>query len=139
EKGTSNVPSSWSSAETVRSRTTTTSPDVTVALTESPLIVPLTLPPPMHPPGERMLPPSDVPFWTRSAVTVSVAPLVAAVARPVQSPLRFADGVAEEVEVTEPPELPEHAATDQTRDTRRRGRTTQKLRMSVSGGTRTLL
>ena len=129
--GSSNVPSSWSSSETVRLSDATTSPEVTVPVSASPAIDPLTFPPPMHPPGERMVPEIALPLWTRSACTETVCPR--AVATPDQSPLRSAAGLAEfEVEVTEPPELPEHARS--AKEKARRG-----LRMPVSGATRALL
>ena len=104
----------------------TTSPDVTVPVSESPDTEPFIFPPPMHPPGDRNVPEIAAPFWTISACTEIVWP--SAVATPDQSPVRSAAGLAEfDVEVTVVPELPEQA---------KRKRARKKLRMSLSGDTR---
>lgn len=113
---------------------TTTSPDVTVAESASPLIEPSILPPPMHPPGERTVPPRDEPFCSSSALTEMVKPLE--VARPVHAPDTFALGLADDVDVTAPSELPEQPTTEAKSEKMKKPKAT---RMTVSGRTRSCL
>ena len=113
----------------VRLSVAMTSPEVTEPVSESPAIEALTLPPPMHPPGERIVPETAEPVCTRSALTEIVWP--SAVALPDHFPLRSDAGLADDVEVTEPPEFPEQPAM--------RSKAKKKQRMIVCGGARARL